>query len=70
MSSTTGLGSMALVSGSKYWEGKIDDAHCGSADNGEPTLLTAARKPSESTVARRRVLEDGEFDMKAKFLIT
>jgi len=55
---------MGLVSGSKYWEGGIDGAHCGSADNGEPTLLTAVRKPSGSIVA----LADGEFDMKAKLI--
>ena len=57
---------MGLVRGSNCWEGEIDGAHCGLADNGEPTLLTAARKPSGLAMA----LDDGEFDMKAKLLIT
>jgi hypothetical protein len=46
-------GSMGLVCGPKYWEGEIDGAHHGSADNGEPTLLTAARKSCVGSGARR-----------------
>jgi hypothetical protein len=41
-----------------------DGAYCGSADNGEPTLLTTVKRPSGLAVA----LDDGEFDMKAKLI--